>query len=67
MSLRTFHMVFILLVMMCADLFGGWALHRWQDQGEPLILALGVMGFAAGLVLAGYALWLYTELQRRHV
>ena len=66
MGLKTFHMVFILATIMGADLFGGWAFHRYRETDDATILVLGIVSFAGGLGLAAYALLLVRKMEREH-
>jgi hypothetical protein len=67
MSLRTFHLIFILLVIMGAEMFVGWAAHDYWEARDPLILTLGIMSGLGGLGLAGYALYLVKRFDRDHI
>lgn len=55
LTLRNFHLAFILLAIMGADLFGGWALWHHAQQGDPVLLWMGLVALAGGLGLAVYA------------
>ena len=65
MSLRNFHLLFILLVFMGADLFGGWALWRHAQYGDPQLLAMGIVSLVGGLGLAVYAWRLVRGFERQ--
>jgi hypothetical protein len=67
MSLRWFHLVFLLIVMIGADLFGAWAVWNHAGGGNPLILGMGCVSLAGGLGLAAYVAWLVRKLDRAHV
>ena len=67
MSLRSFHMLFILLAIMGADLFGGWAIRDFRHNGDPSVLALGVLSLLGGLGLAVYVLFLVRRLDREQI
>lgn len=56
MSLRTFHLAFILLAIMGADLYGGWAVHEYGTTGNTSILLLGIACMVGGLGLAVYSI-----------
>jgi hypothetical protein len=56
MSLRTFHLVFILLAIMGADLYGGWAIREYHESGGTTILLLGIACLIGGLGLAAYSI-----------
>jgi len=66
-SLKTFHLVFILIAMMAADLFGGWAIHEHAVTHQTSMLVWGGLSFVIGLALAAYALWIVHTLERAHV
>ena len=55
-TLKTFHLIFILFAIMGADLFGGWAVHEYRTGGELSILLLGIVCMAGGLGLAAYTI-----------
>jgi hypothetical protein len=67
MNLRAFHMLFILIAIMGADLFGGWAIHDYRTNGDPFILTLGIVSMLGGLGLAIYVLVLVRKLDREHI
>lgn len=64
LSLRSFHIAFILLVFMGADLFGGWALWHHAQNGDPALLVMGIASLIGGLGLAVYAWRLVSRLER---
>ena len=63
MSLKTFHLVFIIAAIICADMFGAWAIwHRAELDG--MTVALGVATLIGGLALTAYALYFVRKLER---
>ncbi len=56
MSLRTFHLLFILIVIVCAEMFGARELWLYPQTGELGTLLLGVGTLVGGLALSVYAL-----------
>jgi hypothetical protein len=56
MSLRTFHLAFILLVIVCAEMFGAREIWTFAETKELMTLVLGGLSLLGGLVLALYAL-----------
>jgi Zn-dependent protease with chaperone function len=63
MSLKTFHLVFIIAAIIMADMFGAWAIwHRASLDG--LTVALGVATLIAGLALTGYAFYFVRKMER---
>ncbi len=67
MSLRTFHLFFILVVIMGADLFGGWAAHEYRVDGDLPILLLGIGSSVGGLGLAAYIIRFVRMLDRERI
>ena len=67
MSLKLFHMIFVLVAIVLADMFGAWAF--WEHSQRPsggLILA-GALSFALGLGLVVYAIALARKWEREHL
>ena len=63
MSLKTFHLVFIIAAIIIADMFGAWAIwHRATLDG--LTVALGVTTLIGGLALTAYALYFVRKMER---
>jgi hypothetical protein len=67
MNLRSFHMLFILIAIMGADLFGGWAIHDYRTNGDPFILTIGIVSMLGGLGLAIYVVILVRKLNQEHI
>ncbi len=66
MSLKTFHLVFIVAAIICADMFGAWAIwHRASIDG--LTLALGVATLVGGLALTVYAFYFVRKMEREQL
>lgn len=60
MSLRGFHLVFIILAESLALFIGIWALSRHGDA----YFALGVFALILAVILAGYGVWFITKLKK---
>ena len=56
MGLRSFHLVFILIAILGADLFGIWSFFDYARNGDMLILGLGILSLAGGLGLIFYGI-----------
>lgn len=63
MSLRYFHVVFIVLSVAMTALVGGWGLNRYFTQGSRSDLALAVTFLVFGLVLVLYGLRFFHKLK----
>jgi hypothetical protein len=67
MTLKTFHLVFILLAIMGADLFGGWAVRDYRTTGDFTILLCGIACMAGGLGLAVYSIRFVRAMDESHI
>lgn len=67
MSLRRFHVFFILLAIVGADLFGVWSIWRFAVAGGGLTLALGLISIVGGVGLIFYAVHLVKMLDQAKV
>ena len=63
MSLKSFHVVFVIVSVLCALGFGAWAVADYQRTGKGGVLALGVLGFAAAVALVWYGFWFLRKLR----
>jgi hypothetical protein len=57
MSLRMFHLVFVLIAIIATDMFGGWAVWEHAQTHETSTLIVGLVSFALGFALVGYGFW----------
>lgn len=64
MSLRMFHLVFVLVAIIATDMFGGWAVWEHAHTHETATLIIGLVSFAIGFALIGYALWVAKKLNQ---
>jgi hypothetical protein len=64
MSLRGFHIVFIVFSTLLALGTGGWCI--WVDlvEGAPVFLAGAVGSFLAAIGLIVYGVWFYRKMKR---
>lgn len=63
MGLKTFHLVFIIIAIIAADMFGAWAIwHRATLDG--LTVGLGVFTLLGGLALTVYAFYFVRKAER---
>jgi hypothetical protein len=66
-SLRAFHLIFILLAIVTAEMFGAreiWLYRVSKDVGE---LWMGVLSLVGGLALSGYALFFVRKMDSAHI
>ena len=55
MSLRTIHLIFILIVIITAEMFGARELWFYRQTGELGTLVMGIVSLVGGLALSVYA------------
>ena len=67
MSLRTFHLIFVLVAMVMADMFGAWSIWHYPLTGDLVNLVLGIVTLVGGLALAIYAIYLVRSFDQAHV
>ena len=63
MSLKAFHVFFVIVSVLCALGFGAWALADYSRSGRASVLLLGVLGFAAAAALIWYGFWFLRKLK----
>jgi hypothetical protein len=62
-SLKAFHVFFVIVSVLCALGFGAWAVSDYLRTGKGGVLAMGVLGFAAAVALVWYGLWFLRKLK----
>ena len=67
MSLRVFHLVFILIAIVGADLFGLWAVWTFMHVGDALMLTLGIISLLGGLGLFFYLIKMMRFFREAHI
>ena len=63
MSLKAFHIFFIILSTLLAVAFGFWAIDDFGRSASRVYLALGVGSFIASGVLLVYGVWFLRKLK----
>ena len=51
MSLKAFHIVFVVASILLAFFFGGWLLHDYFATRQPAELVVGILSILAGVGL----------------
>jgi|GraSoiStandDraft_59_1057299.scaffolds.fasta_scaffold705913_2 hypothetical protein len=54
MSLKAFHVFFMLVSIVLCAAVGAWAFTSWRGSGAPLELGMAITSGAGGLGLAAY-------------
>ena len=67
LSLRSFHIFFIVFVVVAADLFAAWAIRDYVMSREVLSLVLGVVTIVGSLGLIAYGIWFVHKMDRAHI
>jgi hypothetical protein len=62
-SLKAFHVFFVIVSVLCALGFGAWAVNDYLRTGDGGVLALGVLSLAAAVALVWYGLWFLRKLK----
>ena len=64
MSLKGFHIVFIIFSTLLALGIGAWCV--WVDlvEGAPIYLAGAICSFAVAVALVVYGVWFYRKMKR---
>lgn len=63
MSLKAFHVFFVIVSTLCALGFGAWAIGDYLRTGNTGVLILGVLGFVGAAALVWYGLWFLRKLK----
>ena len=63
MSLKAFHIVFIVFSMALTVGFGVWATRDFAQSGSWVHLSLGVGSFIGSIMLAFYGVWFLRKLK----
>ena len=67
MSLKGFHIVFIIFSTLLALGIGGWCV--WVDlvEGAPIYLAGAICSFLVAVALVVYGVWFYRKMKRLRI
>lgn len=64
MSLKGFHIVFVVFSTLLALALGGWCIWINLVEGAPIFLAGAVASFVCAVVLVIYGVWFYRKMKR---
>lgn len=63
MSLKAFHLVFMLICVLAATGFAVWAFNDYAEVGDKTELVLGIGAIVAGIGGIGYTIWFLKKLK----
>jgi hypothetical protein len=63
MSLKAFHVFFVVVSVLCALGFGAWAVSDYLRTGSSGALWMGILGFVAAAALVWYGIWFLRKLK----
>ena len=64
MSLKAFHIVFVIFSTLLALGVGGWCVWVNLVEGTPVYLAGAIASFACAIGLIVYGIWFYRKMKR---
>jgi len=64
MSLKAFHIVFIVSAVLMDLAFGILSFKNYIAESSPMYLVLGLLSFVFGIALIGYGVWFFQELKK---
>ena len=64
MSLKAFHIVFIVVSLLFCLGFGAWGVMNYTDTHSLTNLALGIVAFAGVPALGWYGVWFLKKMKR---
>jgi hypothetical protein len=67
MSLKGFHIVFIIFSTLLALGIGGWCIWVNRVEGAPIYLAGAIFSFVAAVALMVYGVWFYRKMKRLRI
>ena len=67
MSLKGFHIVFIVFSTLLALGIGAWCIWVNLVEGEPVYLAGAICSFVIALALVIYGVWFYRKMKRLRI
>ena len=67
LSLRSFHIFFVVIAILMADVFGIWAVWDYASHGRLLYLLLGVISLVGGMAMIGYGIWFVRKVDQARI
>lgn len=67
MSLKVFHLVFLLIVIACTDLFAVWILRSQLELAHFWVVLIAILVPIGGIGLAAYSGWFVEKAEKAHL
>jgi hypothetical protein len=67
MSLKAFHIIFVIFSTLLALGVGGWCVWVNLVEGTPVYLAGAIASFASAMGLVIYGVWFYRKMKRLRI
>lgn len=67
MSLKGFHIVFIIFSTLLALAVGAWCIWVNLVEGAPVFLAGAIASFLCAIALVVYGIWFYRKMKRLRI
>ena len=64
MSLKAFHIIFVIFSTLLALGVGAWCVWVNLVEGRPVYLAGAIASFACAIALIVYGIWFYRKMKR---
>ncbi len=63
MSLKAFHIFFVIVTVLMSGLVGAWSWRQYQTKPEPTYLALAIGGGVFAVLFLAYGVWFLKKLR----
>lgn len=63
MSLKAFHILFIIVSTLLAVFVGGWGVLDYRRSGDGTHLIVGIASLLSGILLIWYSIWFVRKLK----
>jgi len=67
MSLKAFHIIFVIFSTLLALGVGSWCIWVNLVEGAPVYLAGAIASFASAVTLVIYGVWFYRKMKRLRI
>ena len=64
MSLKAFHLVFLVAATLCSASFGAWSIHQYSATGAVQYALLAALGLGLAVALPIYGVWFLKKTRK---